>query len=59
MTRVQSGASTKPSMKLQDVGGIQLTAKSKSALNSSALTAPRRLEDGTLWPRPGLYRDQS
>jgi hypothetical protein len=44
-------------MKLRDVRGIQLTAESKSALNSNTLTAPRRLEDGTLWPRPGLYKD--
>ena len=55
----QSGACTRASVKLQDVRGIQLTAESKSALNSNALTAPRRLEEGTLWPRPGLYRDQS
>jgi hypothetical protein len=46
-------------MKLQDVRGIQLTAESKSALNSTALTAPRRLEEGTLWPRLGFYKDYS
>jgi hypothetical protein len=40
-------------MKLQDVRGSQLTAESKSALISNALTAPRRLEEDTLWPRPG------
>lgn len=39
-------------MKLQDVRGIQLTAESKSALNSNALTAPRRLEEGTFGPAP-------